>query len=209
MVSPRGGRIRQSLRLSEYDYSGPGAYFLTVCVHNRECLFGRVVNGEILLSRFGEIAHEEWLRSSELRSEIFLDVFVIMPNHLHGIVLIDSDEGRGVIVRERAGVGAHGRAPLQGRTRLPQREKRSLGSFVAGFKSVVTKRVNEIRGFPGRPLWQRNYFDHIIRTQRALDQIREYILANPRQWHLDVENPFRVESNRIDATHGDPFGCSK
>jgi putative transposase len=205
MVSPQGGRNRRSLRLLGYDYSRSGAYFLTLCVHNRECLFGDVVNSEILLSRFGEIARKKWLRSSELRSEISLDVFVIMPNHLHGIVFIDPDHRCCATEIERAGVGAHGRAPLQGRTRLPQRPKRSLGSFVAGFKSIVTKCVNEIRETPGSPLWQRNYFDHIIRTPRALNQIREYILTNQRQWHLDVENPFRVESNEIDATRGDPF----
>jgi len=199
MVSHQGGRNRRSLRLSEYDYSGPGAYFVTLCVHNRECLFGDVVKNEIRLNRFGKIAREEWLRSSEVRSEIVLDVFVVMPNHLHGIVFIDSDEDSCVAVCEGADLGAHGRAPLQ------QRPKRSLGSFVAGFKSVVTKRVNEIRGAPGRPLWQRNYFDHIIRTQRELDRVREYILTNPDQWHLDAENPFRVNSSEIGTKDGCPF----
>jgi putative transposase len=158
MLSPQGARNRRSLHLPEYNYARPGAYSLTLCVHNRLCLFGDAVSGEIRLNRFGKIAREEWMRSPDLRPELVLDLVVVMPNHLHGIVFINPNEGSCVAVCEGTdvGVGAHGRVLLQDSTLLPQRPKRSLGSSVAGFKSVATKRVNEIRCTRGRPLWQRN-----------------------------------------------------
>jgi len=191
-----GQQDRRSLRLPEYDYSGPGAYFLTLCLQDRECLFGDVVNADMYLNRLGRIAWEEWVRSAELRPGIALDVFVVMPNHLHGIVLFNPtpDDKAKVAGYPDPVVGAHSCAPLQCHAPL-QRPRRSLGSFVAGFKSTVTKRVNQVRGTPGRPLWQRNYFEHIIRTERALVPIREYILSNPQHWTLDIENPSRVREH--------------
>jgi putative transposase len=85
---------RRSIRLTEYDYTGAGAYFVTVCSHGRECLFGEVVDEAVRLNEFGEIVREEWLRSAEIRKEIILDEFIIMPNHIHGIIIINNDVGR-------------------------------------------------------------------------------------------------------------------
>ncbi|MEW6529384.1 MAG: transposase [Thermodesulfobacteriota bacterium] len=181
---------RRSLRLRAYDYSAAAAYFLTLCAHDQECLFGEVADGELSLNRFGSIASEEWRRSAEVRSEISLDAFVVMPNHLHGILFVDP-----IVI-----VGAHGRAPLPSRATAPSRltrPKRSLGSFVAGFKSIVTRRINEVRGTPGKAVWQRNYFEHIIRNQRSLDAIREYISSNPNNWGKDRENPAYRETNAV------------
>ncbi len=170
---------RRPIRLKGYEYTQPGAYFITICAHERAHLFGRVVDGKMVLNEFGEIVREEWFRSADIRAEIELhpDEFVVMPNHIHGIVwIVDNAVATG------PNVGAHGRAPLH---RPPQ----SLPSLIAGFKSAVTARINQMRGTPGAPVWQRNYYEHIIRTERALNAIRQYICDNPLRWHLDSYNP--------------------
>jgi len=164
---------RRSIRLREYDYRQPGAYFITVVAHGRAVLFGEIVGGETRLNEYGRIVEDEWQKSSIIRREIELDAFVVMPNHIHGIVnIIDAD------------VGATGRSPL--RSGPPAR---SLGAFIAGFKSAVTKRINEIRQTHGAPVWQRNYYEHIIRGDGELLRVREYILNNPLDWENDRENP--------------------
>ena len=166
---------RRSIRLQGYDYSQPGAYFVTICTQDRACLFGDVVNDEMELNALGVIVRKEWFRSADIRQEIKLhhDEFVVMPNHVHGIVWLIGDD-----------VGAHGRAPLQW-----QRLAKSLGSFIAGFKSAVTKCINEYRHTPGTPVWQRNYYEHVIRDDASLDRTRQYIIDNPARWAFDRENP--------------------
>lgn len=152
---------------------------MTLCTRNKDCLFGEIANGKVALSPYGQIVQAEWIRSAEIREEIGLDLFVVMPNHLHGIVFIHHDEIRLV--------GAHGRAPL--RNNGAQREPSSLGAFIAGFKSIVTKRVNLLRGMPAVPVWQRNYYEHIIRNEDELIRTSEYILNNPAHWAEDENNP--------------------
>ena len=169
---------RRSIRLPAYDYARAAAYFVTLVAHTRESLFGQVIDSEMRLSVLGLVVAEEWRRTAEIRREVELDAFVVMPNHVHGIVII---------------VGAHGRAPLQQQhdtlSRAPlHRLPRSLGSFAAGFKSAVTKRINEMRGTPGLPVWQRNYYEHVIRNEDELDHIRRYIMDNPASWEQDPEN---------------------
>jgi len=168
---------RHSIRLQNYDYTQEGAYFVTICAYQRECLLGQIVDGEMVLSEYGRIAQEEWLQSAAIRRELELDAFVVMPNHIHGVVAIISAVPH---------VGAHGVRPLQ-------RKPRSLGAFIAGFKSTTTRRINEPRGTPNALVWQRNYYDHIIRSERALEYVRDYIATNPLRWHLDRENPGRTE----------------
>lgn len=167
---------RRSLRLKHYDYAQAGAYFVTLCSHDRVNLFGEIVQGEMHLSAAGKIVAEEWQRSTEIRPEIELDEWVVMPNHLHGIVVINRDDR----------VGAHGRTPLReinpnSLYRLP----RSLGSFIAGFKPSATKRINEMRHTPGVAVWQRNYYEHVVRDAADLRRIREYIATNVLRWQLD------------------------
>ena len=186
---------RLSLRLKGYDYARPGAYFVTICTHDRVCLFGEVVEGEVVPDIFGSIVQEEWFRSADIRQEIELrpDEFVVMPNHLHGIVWIIH---AGVSMTP---VGAHGRAPLR-------RAPRSLGAFVAGFKSAATRRINARRGTPGTVVWQRNYYEHIIRDEQALGRIRAYIANNPLQWDLDRENPANLAAgSQTPPPHGEPW----
>src|SRR5437868_13402885 len=111
---------RRSIRLKGYDYSQAGAYFITLCTYNREHLFGEIVDGNIILSEYGQIAFNEWARTSQIRPNVLLDVFVIMPNHLHGIILIRKGECN---------------SPLRSPTN-------TIGAMVRGYKSAVTKQIN-------------------------------------------------------------------
>jgi REP element-mobilizing transposase RayT len=175
-----GRRHRRSIRLRGYDYAAKGAYFVTLVTFAREPIFGDISQGKMTLSALGEIATTEWIRSASIRQEIDLDDFVVMPNHLHAIVHI-----RDVVV------GAHGHAPLRPvfASNMPIRTPRSLGSLVGGYKGAVTKRINLLRGAPGLEVWQRNYYERVIRDEAELNRIRQYILNNPAMWAADPENP--------------------
>ena len=161
---------RRSIRLKGFDYSQSGAYFVTLCSHNRECLFGEISNNQMLLNPYGIIVHDEWLKSTFIRSEIELDEFIIMPNHIHGIVSIHKNIGQNKENSQFAPIGP---------------KNKSISSFVAGFKSAVTKRINEMREIPKALVWQRNYYEHIIRNEKSLKKIREYVIYNPQTWEND------------------------
>lgn len=173
----------ESARLKNWDYSSEGYYFITICIHNREQILGNIISNEMVLSDIGKIVEKEWLKSFEIRRELFCDTYCIMPNHIHGIVVINNDDGpvethgRGVFVQ------THGRASLQ--TDKLQRMPKSISSFVAGFKSSATKLTNEHRGTQGNHLWQPRFHDHIIRDEKELERIREYILNNRLKWIKD------------------------
>jgi REP element-mobilizing transposase RayT len=177
-MSHRGGHHRRSIRLSGYDYARGGAYFVTICTAARKCLLGEVTNGGVALSPFGEIVWLEWQRSADVRPTLKLGPFVVMPNHVHGIVAL----GPGA---ERSGerdVGAHSCAPLQRRLFRPPR---SIGSFVAQLKASTARRINALRQTPGAPVWQRNYYEHIVRDEDDYVRISEYIENNPLGWPED------------------------
>ncbi len=186
-----GPRRRTSIRLRTWDYREPAAYFVTICTHRRAHLFGRVVDKEMVVNEYGEIVREEWFHTAEMRPnvELFEHEFVVMPNHIHGIIWILPDD--------TSSVGATCRSPLQPSSRPKGPPSASLGAIIAGFKSAVTRRINQRRGTPGARVWQRNYWEHIIRNQRALDAIRRYIVYNPLRWAYDRYNP--------DATAPDPW----
>ena len=175
---------RRSVRLPGFDYTHPVAYFVTVCAYRRECLFGKVAGGNVVLNHLGRLAHEEWAYTKIIRPEVQLDEFVIMPNHIHGIITMQ---------RSSRSVGAHGRAPLlPSGNALLFRQARSLGSLIAGFKSAATKRINQSRHTPGQPVWQRNYYEHVIRGETDLNRIRQYIRDNPAKSTEDIYNPARI-----------------
>jgi REP element-mobilizing transposase RayT len=181
--------------LKEYDYSSPGEYFVTICTHQRECLFGEIIKEKMVLNSLGLIVLEEWLKTHAIRHELELDAYIIMPNHLHGIIVI-KDEPE---TQKKSMVGTHGRASLRGVT--PQnaslrRQSRSLGAIIAGFKSAATKRINEERNMPRIPVWQSRFYEHIIRNDKDLNNIREYIVNNPMQWHVDEENPIKDDQKK-------------
>jgi len=169
---------RRSIRMKGYDYSRPGFYFVTVCVHGRECLFGRIVDDQMFANEYGRIVQTEWINTAEMRRNVVLGEFVIMPNHFHGILRIVGNRNP-VDDRKK---GDRQVAPTGPKTK-------SVGAIMAGFKSAVTKRINTIRGTPGMTVWQRNYFEHIIRDDADYTQIAEYIATNPRKWEEDKLNP--------------------
>ena len=173
---------RRSIRLRNYDYSQPGAYFITICAYNRECMLGNVINGKMHFNEYSKIVETEWLKTAQMRHNIELDVHIIMPNHLHGILFIVDICGRGTMHR----------APTN---RNPKHESfgkpvsGSIPIIIRGFKSTVTKQINEMRHTPGAPVWQRNYYEHVIRNENELNRIREYIINNSLRWEYDRENP--------------------
>jgi len=174
-------KIRTSLRLKDYDYSQDGFYFITICVQNNKCLFGKIVNDEMVLNELGIIVEEEWYKTEQIRSNVKMDAFVVMPNHVHGIICIEnnSNRSRGIACYaqkqkcEKKGIARY--APTTG----------SLSAIIRAFKSAVTKHVNEIYKKSGSSIWQRNYYEHIIRDERDLNRIREYIISNPAIWKKD------------------------
>jgi putative transposase len=141
---------RRSIRIPEFDYSSPGMYFITICTNHRVLLFGDIVDGEMVLNEYGDIVFDEWIKSTKIRHEIELDEFIIMPNHLHGIInIVGYNHGRGD--RPFAPTNPDG-------TILPKGPyPKSIGSMIAGFKSAVTKQINIIRQTPGSHICQRNY----------------------------------------------------
>ncbi len=168
---------RRSIRLKGYDYSQAGAYYVTRVAQDRLYLFGEVWDGEMRLNEFGRIVAEEWLRTQSVRTNVELDEFVVMPNHFHGILVIASNL-----------VGANRRfAPTTKTPRAPQ--PNSIGAIMMQFKSIVTKRINALRDTQGAPVWQRNYWEHVVRDEKDLNRIRNYIMDNPAKWDGDEENP--------------------
>ncbi len=190
---------RRSIRLQGYDYSQAGLYFLTICTHNRVPLFGKIVDGVMVLNAAGEIVNEEWHKTGHIRHQIVLHEFVIMPNHIHGIIQLvgadcirpdemrpdemhaDSDEQPARIQPGRVQRAPTVPSPISIIQRIP-----TVGDVVRGFKSSVTKRVNALPGASGQRIWQRNYYEHIIRNEDAYLKIAEYIQTNPQRWETDT-----------------------
>ncbi len=185
---------RQSIRLKGYDYAQPGAYFVTICTHRREILFGQVVNGDMQLNEYGRIVEWTWYDLPNHVANITLDAFVVMPNHVHGIIIINLPA---------ISVGAGSKpAPLSGAGSEPAPTGPAVGpkpyglpEIVRQFKTFSARRINARRGTRGVPVWQRNYYEYIIRTPAALDRIRRYIVENPARWHEDRENPYCYPRN--------------
>jgi len=171
--------------LSEYDYSFPNWYYLTICTHERRNLFGNIINGKMILNRLGNVVEEEWIQTKEIRKYVDLDYYVIMPNHLHGIIIIEQsiEKGRGELNSPNG--DESGRIQYPSTKNNFKSPSHSLGAIVRGFKSSVTKRLREISGNPDLKIWQRNYYEHIIRNEIDLQNIRKYISLNPLKWEID------------------------
>ncbi len=165
---------RRSVRLGDYDYSGAGVYFVTVCVAGRECLFGELAGGAVRLSDAGLAVTDCWLSIPHHFPQADLDEYIVMPNHVHGIIVVD---GRGTACRAQT-AESFGR-PVTG----------SLATIIRSFKSAATKRINTQRDNPGVPVWQRSYYEHVIRDDRELAGIRQYIFDNPARWETDENHP--------------------
>lgn len=181
---------RRSIRLKGYDYSQNGAYFITLCAQDRKPIFGKIVDREMQLNQFGIIARDEWLKTSEMRQNIEMDEFVVMPNHMHGIIVIDDGAGRDTLQR----VPTEGRVPTQGRVPMVEQFGKptfnTIPTILRGYKGAVTKQINTLQidagvyNMPER-IWQKNYYEHVIRNETSLNKIREYITSNPLNWKDD------------------------
>jgi putative transposase len=226
---------RRSIRLKGYDYTQPGAYFITICTQGRECLFGEIIDGEMHLNEAGQIVVQTWQDLPNHISNVQLDAFVVMPNHVHGIIIITDHAGgigagfkpaRTTIgpgptagpgsvagsgptagpgsvagsgpttgpgsVAVVVGSGSVGSGSVgAGSEPAPTRSSHGLPEIVRQFKTFSARRINELRGTPGTPVWQRNYYEHIIRDEFSLSRIRQYIAENPARWDVDQENPQR------------------
>lgn len=170
---------RRSIRLKGYDYAQAGLYFITICCHKRVRHFGNVVNGEMMLNEFGMVAHNEWMQTPAIRNNVELLEFVIMPNHIHGIIRL---LGRGEC--DSPGNGNELCSSNLGECNLPLRgTSQTIGAIVRGYKSSVTKQLNSMD--IGCTVWQRNYYEHIIRNEQSYQQIAHYIINNPMNWKDD------------------------
>jgi REP element-mobilizing transposase RayT len=169
------GHRRRSIRLADFDYAGGALYFVTICADRRRCIFGRVDDGEARLNALGRVVEDEWIKSLEMRRHVDLDAYVIMPNHLHAIVALFDQGARS--------------APLRGKGLHDGMQAKSLASLVAGFKAAVTRRASNALPRLRLPIWQRNYYEHIVRDDRDLERIRAYIEANPARWEEDSYHP--------------------
>lgn len=185
-----------SARWQAWDYSNEGLYFITINAAHHACLFGTIVDKELYLSAYGQIVAEEWTKSFEIRQELFCDAFVIMPNHIHAILRIENPvepHGRAAECNNTNNIPrieTHGRASVRddahtGNNGIAFRESKSISSFVAGFKSAATSRINQLRNTKGQPVWQERFYDHVIRDYEECRRIGAYIDSNIVNWNED------------------------
>lgn len=174
---------RRSVRLPEYNYAQNGLYYVTMNCHERKHLFGTIVDGKPQLNALGQIAENELLKSVEIREEISIDTYIIMPNHVHAIVAIFQPEGADGSTANRASWDS----PMGEQPLAPTLRQRSLGAFVAGYKSAVTTKINRTRGSYYEDVWQRSFYEHIVRNDAELYTLRNYIAENPLRWELKRE----------------------
>ena len=178
MNDEKVGQQRKSIRLSGYDYSLAGRYFVTIVIMYRVSLFGNVKNGEMETNDYGVIARNEWFKIAQLRRYLTIndDEFVVMPNHIHGIIWIKDDHV----------VGAQRRCAPTPNNRFSVGSQ-TLDSIVRAYKSAVTYNIHKLVGKKSTPVWRRNYYEHIIRDERDYANILEYIHTNPLNWETDEE----------------------
>ena len=210
---------RRSIRLRGYDYTQAGGYFVTICAQNRECLFGNVVEMAMRLNDAGQMVQSVWNELPQHYPGVDVDAFVVMSNHIHGIIVLMDDDivvGAGPRARPigpRACPDNRESPPFDGQPRGVRGQPRgvaptmSLPDVVHRFKSLTTARFrhdvihNNWHPFHGG-LWQRNYYEHVIRNESELDRIREYIVANPGRWDEDINNPKRIGDGHVETQEG-------
>jgi len=170
---------RKNIRLEDYDYASPGHYFVTIISHERKNIFGEIIDGEMNLNQAGKIVEQTWRDIPKHFPNTSCEIFVVMPNHIHGIINIIDDEIVGA--RHKVSRDEDSASPLQ-------METQPMGVIVRSFKSAVTKSAHDLELFDGVKIWQRNYYEHIIRDEDDYQQIADYIAANPINWEFDLEN---------------------
>ena len=170
---------RRSIRLKDYDYFQAGAYYVTIDVQNRECLFGEIVNDEMVLNEVGKMIDGQWTTLPEKFPNIGLDLYQVMPNHFHGIIVINEPVGASLVNAQIV---------------VTQDIRPLLGDIIGAFKSITTNKYIDgvdSKNWPQfyKRLWQRNYYEHVIRDEKDLNRIRDYVQTNPDNWDEDKENP--------------------
>ena len=207
-----------SHRKLNWDYNSAGAYFITICTQNRECNLGEIVKNKddafLQLSEFGKIVAAEWHKSFEIRKELYCDEYILMPNHIHAIIILENDmdgngdcngnaDADGIPDADGNAVQTHGRASLRESNELresnkspsiPHRLPKSISSFIAGFKSAVNSKIDDYidenkLNIPkynrNNHFFQPNYHDHIIKDNTSFQRIKNYIINNPKNWDTD------------------------
>lgn len=172
---------RRSIRLKGYDYSQAGAHFVTICTQSRKCLFGEITDKEMRLNEAGIILQAAWDALPDHYPFVELDAWIIMPNHVHGIIVLGDEVEAGLKP-----------APTT-------KTRHELSEIVRALKSFSSRRINERHRTSGEKLWQRNYWEHIVRNESELNRSREYIRNNPAQWELDKLHPNQPGFGRAGA----------
>jgi len=175
-------RERKQIRLRDYDYSKVGGYFVTICTQDREEWFGKIENGAMILNQYGVIVNQCWDDLPKHYLNCLLDTFVIMPNHVHGIIVINSNYAVG-----------NGLKPFP---------THGLSEMIRGFKTFSSRKINEGIKNNHNFQWQKSFYDHVIRSENELSRIREYIQNNPLKWELDIEN---METSRCGKNSKDYY----
>ena len=182
---------RRSIRLKGYDYSQEGLYFITICCQDKICRFGKIENGKMILNDLGKIAYDEWIKLPERYPRVLLDVFQIMPNHMHGIVGATLAVAQNAVAQNTDTPNAdipkvvpNAVSPIGAEaSHVP-----TIGNIIGAYKSLVTNKCLEIHKLRNEymgKLWQRNYYEHIIRNEQAYLNISDYIIHNPEKWQDD------------------------
>jgi putative transposase len=200
MMRHVGRHRRRSIRLKGYDYTRNGAYFVTICTQDRVCLFGTVVNGHMQMNEYGREVADCWSWLAQRYSYVHLDEWVVIPNHMHGIIVIADDrrngsgrDGVGLDVAYSEGVCRGGSRTALTRTaltgsRIASAKRKTLGRLIGAFKTLSTRRINGVPSTPGAKVWQRDHYEHVVRNSPQLRRVRHYIASNPSRWELDREN---------------------
>ena len=178
---------RRSIRLKGYDYTQVGAYFITVRTRGGHLLFGDIVGAKTHLTKVGDVADACWRDIPHHYPNVDLDEYIVMPNHVHGIVVLLGQDCKGTACRAPTAEQFSRPTPL------------SIPTIVRSFKAAVTRQVHLIHCFSKASLWQRNYYEHVIRDDTSLDRVRDYILTNPLRWALDRENLDRAADDEFDV----------
>ena len=182
---------RRSIRLSGHSYSQDGAYFVTVVTRERMTLFGDVIDGDMRLNDTGRMISQLWEWLETRYPYVRLDEYVVMPNHLHGVIVLGDLDAGGSRTAPTGVVNGN---------RVDTARRKPLGRLVGAFKTVTTKQANLAKGTPGQVLWQRNFYERIIRSDQEWNRIREYIANNPLKWEEDSENPAGTNRRRSPST---------
>ena len=184
-------RTRKEIRWRGYDYSSRGIYFVTICAFERRAIFGEISSDGFIPSALGRIVSEYWFDLRKHHIGLELDAFVVMPNHIHGILILNSLKTN--VIEKSEGNDVAVGAGLR-----PARRNPSVSGIIRAFKTFSALKINSARGTTGRPVWQRNYFERVVRNGKEMENVQRYIFENPARWEFDRENPEAVEREKLE-----------